>query len=361
MSKNITKRASGRLLALDYLRGFFIVVIIIDHMWRFPSLGALLSGQAKLWVTAAEGFVIISGFLIGYIRGYKGLRLPFSVIARTLALRSLMLYGWLVIASLTYVWIEWSGVVHSMPYTPTAVGGVHDWHSTLTSIMTFEHPHTWVHFLYLYAIFLAISIPVVWLFRHKLSWVIALGSLLLYWVGLVNNVEWFKWQIIFFLPSIAGFYFETIQSWWRTIGNRNRRMISSYVTLFALCTVLASILVAFIPSVLPAPAVEGLGRVFMTAAFSPLRVIVALLWFTALALLFQQLTPWLKHHTFGVLEYIGTHSLTAYISHGLIICLVNLLLPDSTSIIVNTLYNLVAILAVYYFIRLPIVRKVLPR
>ena len=74
--------ASQRIDAFDYLRGFFIVVIVIDHLWSFPSLWTFLTGEARLWMTAAEGFVLISGFLIGFIRGRKGLKLPFHDIAK---------------------------------------------------------------------------------------------------------------------------------------------------------------------------------------------------------------------------------------------------------------------------------------
>ena len=357
----MSKTTSSRLLALDYLRGFFIAIIIIDHMWRFPSLGALLSGQAKLWMTAAEGFVIISGFLIGYIRGSKGLRLPFSSIARTLALRSLLLYCWLIIASLFYVWIEWFDVVRSMPYTPTAVAGVRDWGSMLTSIATFDHTHTWVHFLYLYAIFLALSIPVVWLLRKKLPWVVAIGSLVFYLIGLSSDIEWLKWQVIFFIPSIVGFYFDAIRAKWNQLGKNKQRQLSLYLFLVVLSTLLISIVSVFLPELLPSSSVAQLEKLFLIESFLPLRVMIAFVWFLGIAMLFSYLTPWVKRYTYGVLEYIGTHSLTAYIAHGLIICLVNLFLPDSTSILVNTAYNLIAILAVYAFIRMPIVRDVLPK
>lgn len=67
---------TNRLDYLDYLRGYFVVVIITDHLWRYPSLFSLITGEARLWMTAAEGFVMISGFLIGYVRGFKGRKNP---------------------------------------------------------------------------------------------------------------------------------------------------------------------------------------------------------------------------------------------------------------------------------------------
>ena len=60
-----TTATNRRLLALDYLE-VFIVVIIVDHLWRWPNLFQFVSGRGELWASAAEGFVIISGLLIGY-------------------------------------------------------------------------------------------------------------------------------------------------------------------------------------------------------------------------------------------------------------------------------------------------------
>lgn len=51
----VTKQRS-RLDVLDYLRGFFIVVIIIDHLSRWPSAFSLFTGQAWLWIDQSMGF-----------------------------------------------------------------------------------------------------------------------------------------------------------------------------------------------------------------------------------------------------------------------------------------------------------------
>ena len=63
-----TQRRS-RDLALDLLRGYFLVVIMIDHLRYAVNPLYLVSGRQSLWVTAAEGFVLISGFLVGMLRG----------------------------------------------------------------------------------------------------------------------------------------------------------------------------------------------------------------------------------------------------------------------------------------------------
>jgi len=68
-ANNLSKRR--RIFELDLLRGFFVVIIIIDHLQLWPSPLRYLTGEGRLWVTAAEGFFLISGLLVGYIRGFK--------------------------------------------------------------------------------------------------------------------------------------------------------------------------------------------------------------------------------------------------------------------------------------------------
>ena len=356
---------TGRLVSLDYLRGYFILVIVIDHLWRFPSLWALISGEAKLWVTAAEGFVMISGFLIGYVRGARGLKLPFSAIAKKLFNRALMLYAWMVIVSMGYIWLEWHHRVPNMPFTdfdPDVTEGNYleaFWH------VVGGQPHAWIHFLYLYAIFLVIAIGAVYLFRKRLSWLVVALSIALYAVGILQDIEWMKWQIVFFLPSVAGFHFDTIRTAWSELATKKRRALKEYLFLAAGLTLLASILTTYLPQLFPTGLISSLSDIFQIEHFSIARVIVAGLWFIALAFTFEKFTPWIQKYTRGTLEYIGTHSLTAYVAHGYVICLVNFLLticvPHFLLIPYHTLLGAITLVGVYIIIRLPILRTILPR
>jgi hypothetical protein len=58
---------SKRILSLDLLRGFFLIVIMIDHVELYPNGWDFLTGKGRLWVSAAEGFFFMSGLLIGMI------------------------------------------------------------------------------------------------------------------------------------------------------------------------------------------------------------------------------------------------------------------------------------------------------
>src|SRR3982750_3905966 len=82
---------SQRILAFDLLRGFFLVVIMIDHIELYYNGWDILTGKGRLWVSAAEGFFFISGLLIGMM--YKR-RLPLGMkfIFKKMWTRAIQLY-----------------------------------------------------------------------------------------------------------------------------------------------------------------------------------------------------------------------------------------------------------------------------
>lgn len=350
------------MLSLDYLRGYFILVIIVDHLWKYPSAWTLISGNAWLWVTAAEGFVMISGFLIGYVRGFKNLALPLWEVTKKLWSRAALLYVWSILVSMGYLWLEWQHIIPHMPYTPLREG---DYLGALIHFATSGDPHMWIHFLYLYAIFLAIAPGFVWLFRKGNTALAIIATLLLYLGGLVFDVEWMRWQVIFFGTAAVGFHFETIKSWWSSLAHVRRTSYKIILFSLSAITLASSIIIAFWPSLVSGDTIRFSEAIFKIEGFSPIRVMIAALWFASLAFLFEYITPFLKKYTFGIIEYLGTHSLTAYIVHGYVICLVNLLLshavPSVWDIPYNTFLGLVTILLVYALMRIPFIQRVIPK
>ena len=93
------KPRTKRIEALDYLRGWFIIIIVIDHLTRWPNFLQAITGRGELWANASDGFLITSGLLIGYIRGYKDRDKPMIEVAKKLIRRSISLYIWGVITT----------------------------------------------------------------------------------------------------------------------------------------------------------------------------------------------------------------------------------------------------------------------
>lgn len=348
----------NRFLSLDYLRGFFIIVIIIDHLSRWPSLWIVLTGKALQWVTAAEGFVIISGLLVGYIRGYKNKDEPFKKIATILIRRGILLYMWSVIATVAYSAIIWyvplQGGAPSVPY-PTG-----DWATLIHDTILLQYTNVWVYFLFLYAVFLIASPIAIWLFRQRAAWLAVLISIFVFIVGTITHDKAMQWQILFFIPATVGFYLPTILAWWSRIDSRQRRLVKSWTVGATLITMIISVITVFFPVLLPHVS-SITNMLFDKDTMSFARVIMAFLWFTGLFFIFKKFEGRIAKRLGWLLEPIGTKSLTAYIIHGAILCVLSFFTVDTESLIINSLIALVAILLVWSIVRTRHVNKLIPR
>ncbi len=71
MSQDITTEqptpTTKRIRAFDILRGYFLIVILINHIELYPSFFDFFTGRGRLLVSAAEGFFFMSGLLVGMV------------------------------------------------------------------------------------------------------------------------------------------------------------------------------------------------------------------------------------------------------------------------------------------------------
>ena len=347
----------NRFLTLDYLRGFFIVVIIVDHLSRWPSLFAIVSGKALLWVTAAEGFVAISGLLVGYVRGFKNKDQPMRSVAKKLLLRAGLLYLWSLIASIAYAAIIWYVPLKGgAPWVPIPVG---DWQELITQLITMKYTFVWVHFLTLYALFLAAAPIAVWLLRKGLAWVVAIASFAALIIGWNLHNEALQWQFLFFIPTIAGYYLDSIMNWWKKLTAKTRHSITTATLAVTGLTIGVSIIATFYPAIL-GDASDTLNALFAKDTISLWRAGIAFLWFGGFILLFSIFGTFIQRFFGWLLLPIGTHSLTAYILHGVAICAISFVGLGSENILANTLLGATAILITWGLLKVPFVRKVIP-
>lgn len=357
MSKPGIKTAD-RLETLDQLRGFFIVTIIIDHLSRFPSLFVVFSGKALLWVTAAEGFVSISGLLIGYVRGYKNRDQPFKQVAMKLLHRAWILYLWAFIASVTYIAIVWYiPLKGGFPSTPMPVG---DWQAFLIAFVTLQYTWPWVYFLTLYALFLAAAPIAVWLFRRNLAWVVGAVSLLLLILGWVTDIEALQWQFMFFISSIIGLYLHAILTWWHARKQSTQIAIAASTVTLTVITVATSVIFTYYDQSFEAFADSVNSGIFAKDSISLARTGMAFLWFTGYMFIFYRFRHFIKKALNWLLIPVGTHSLTAYILHGLALCTISFFTVGGDNFWINTFLGIIAIMITWGLLRIPFVRRVIP-
>jgi hypothetical protein len=348
----------SRLETLDHLRGFFIVTIVVDHLSRFPSLFSILSGQAILWVTAAEGFVGISGLLIGYIRGYKNRNDPFKDVAFKLLRRGGILYLWSLIASIGYVAIIWYiPLKGGFPSTPMPVG---DWREFLTELVTLQYTYVWVHFLALYALFLAASPIAIWLFRRNLAWAVGVISFVLLIIGWMTKMEALQWQFLFFIPSIIGFYLQSILTWWHALKRSTQITIATTTVGFTIVTIAMSVIFTYYDSAFESIANSVSDGIFAKDSVSLARTGLAFLWFTGYMFVFYKFRHFIKRFFSWLLIPAGTRSLTAYILHGVSLCIISYFTIGGDNFWVNTFLGIVAVMITWGLLKIPFVRRVVP-
>jgi hypothetical protein len=346
--------AKQRILALDYLRGFFIIVIIVDHLWRWPNLFATISGRGELWASAAEGFVIISGLLVGYVRGYKNRKLPLLTVSRKLVSRGVMLYLWMIITSVALVSASWNLTFKgNMAYIPINPG---DWNTLFTSILRTDYVHTLTHFLYLYAIFLVLSPLVIWLLRRSRPIVVALFSTLMWAWGYTHGIEWMQWQFLFFIPAIVGFYLDTLFEQYHMLS-RTIRLVIRYGSIgifFVTAAISASI-------ILPTDPGTYQDTLFGRDPVTPATILISFTWFLGLLSLFQLILPFLRKWLGWLLLTFGERSLTAYILHTIPLVICQLLFAQSDNIWFNSLLAACSIVATWALLKIPYINRVIPR
>lgn len=374
-AKPLVKTPKRRIFELDLLRGFFICVIILDHLQFWPSPLQYLTGQGRLWVSAAEGFFLISGLLIGYLRAYKGAKTPLRDLSRILLSRAAMLYLWCVI--ITFVGFALASLMPGdgalLPKFPTTE------HITtlpiyIWNVITMNQASDWIYFLRLYAIMLAVTPMFLWLLR-KGHWLVALAiSVGLYAISFLFGIDdpALQWQVLFFGAALIGWKFEAIMSWLRSRPRVRLGIILGLIAVTLSTMVLSYFMVhgwKIVESTTTPLSRESYvsirGYVDPWFSNNPMmisRLVLSFVWFAGLLALFHVLRKWLLKYAGWLLLTFGQGSLTAYCLQAIALIPIVTLVPFSESNYwLNGLIGIVTILFIYILMRIPLVQKILPR
>src|SRR6185312_714123 len=92
----------GRDLRLDLLRGFCVFAMVVDHVGGGSWLYALTGGNRGP-ITAAEGFVFLSGLVLGIVSRQRLARDGLRAAVRSSLERAWTLYGLTVTLTLIFV------------------------------------------------------------------------------------------------------------------------------------------------------------------------------------------------------------------------------------------------------------------
>lgn len=363
-----------RIYEFDLLRGFFICIIIIDHLQFWPSPWQYLTGQGRLWVSAAEGFFLVSGLLIGYLRVYKAMHVPLRDLTKLLLRRAFMLYLWGVVITFLVVAISalmpGSGALLPKPPEPWVVSSLG---SYIGNVLTTAFSSDWIYFLRLYAIMLASTPLFIWLIRKGWWWVALSLSFGLYTFSLVSgyNEAALQWQVLFFGAAFIGWRFEAMLAWLRERPMFRRSLITGLIVTTLSTMVLSYFMVhgwSYVEA--PGATINRVAYVSVRASVDPWfsnnpmvpsRLILSFVWFGGLLALFHVIRPYLLRFFGWLLLPFGQASLSVYCLQALVLLPIVTFVPLTGNFWLNGVVGALVLFLFAGLIRVPLVQRLLPR
>lgn len=368
------KVPSRRIVELDLLRGFFIFIIILDHLQFWPSVWQYTTGQGRLWVSAAEGFFIISGLLIGYLRAYKGAKHSLKDISKKLWKRAALLWFWCVVITTVALLLSLylPGNNSLLPQPPSS--------QLLSSpiqlgwdIITMSYSSDWIYFLRLYAIMLAVTPVFLWLIRKGqalLSLALILG---IYLSSLLFGIEEasLQWQVLFFGAALIGWKLETILNWFSERPTTKKYLLYGLSIVTVATMILSYFMVhgwSYVESPTTAISVDTyisirshVDPLFSNSPLVPIRIALSFVWFFGLLSIFHIFRKQIKRFLGWLLMTFGTASLTAYCLQAIVLVFVVKFVELDGGFLTNTVAGLAVVMLIWVLMKIPFVRKILPQ
>lgn len=211
---------------LDFLRGIAIVFMVVNHLESHSYFNNITQGH--IYASAAEGFVFLSGFVLGMVtlkrisrEGLRTAMLKLLQRSRVLYITSFTLMASLGLLSL--VAPSWT-----RPSFEQAPGS---WWQIILAAATFHLAPPVVDILQLYVLLLLVSPVFFWLLRKGL-W---LPVLTLSWsVWAIQQVHPYAfsfhpldrefpyftfatWQLLYVNGLLMGYYREVVGKWWQKL------------------------------------------------------------------------------------------------------------------------------------------------
>jgi hypothetical protein len=217
--------ANRRDLRVDLLRGFCIFAMVVDHFGGDSWLYALTGGN-RFYVSAAEGFIFISGFVMG--QAYRSKRdrsgLPAAMAealrrARTLYLATVALT---IIFSLLYLYTDialWTGRDFGL--------GIDSLQEIVVAALTLHYTYHGTDILAMYTLLLLVA-PLILLLLSLGEWYWVLAVSWLWWLTYQiypeeASIPWYirhgenfplaAWQVLFVTGHVLGYHRAALTGW----------------------------------------------------------------------------------------------------------------------------------------------------
>ena len=352
--------------------------IILNHLQWYPNGLDWVAVRGSLFVSAAEGFFLLSGLVLGMVRGRKLLEKPFKYAATLLLKRAVVLYIASAVLTFLFLLIGWHFFMDNPGLKPGIRPIDQPLGEVIWGVLSFQYLYGWADFLRLYCLFLFASPLVLWLIRQG-KWYIALAGSIGLWAlfPLINArmpqsaelLMGLSWQLIFFGGFIIGFYWQPLTECWHRLHRQTRKRTLGVVLGLAVLTLGANIVLATgsALNLLPDPILSwynSLQPYFYKEQLPWPRLLLFSLWFCLGFYLFHAFEKQIIKYAGWLLLPLGQNSLYVYILHAIVLFFVHTLImaPDpSTPLLVNLIASLTVVGVIYLAVRKKFLFQIIPR
>ena len=356
------------------MRGYFLVVILLNHLQYYPSPLAGISGEGLLYVSTAEGFFAVSGIVLGIIRGRKLIEAPFKKAAALLWKRSFQLYLTSIVLTLFFTLIGWFFVNSG----GLKFGIYSDWTNIFDLIwqtLTLQYTYGWADFLRFYALFLFAAPAALWLLRKGLGYLVIAISLLIWCLYPLSPFspelsQPISWQVIFFGSFVIGYYWPVLVEYWKKLSLTLRNTIGVILVSVTVLTIIGSSLLVFGYELGGAigQQLETTHRVveqYFNKDRMPIeRILLGAVWFWAFFWVLRKYESTIVKTVGRFLLPLGENSLYVYTIQAFIVFFAHLFIlqPRGTeNMLINFIVSVFAIALVWLAVRTKFLMKIIPR
>lgn len=345
-------------LALDLLRGYFLFVIVVDHMRFVVNPLYYLSGKMSLWVSAAEGFVLVSGFLVGKLRGDQARTRGLAVASRHLLRRAGTLALWCALLTISYRVI--SEALGHWPEVPNwdEPGSLLDW---ILGAVVLRRTYGDHNLLALYALYMLAAPLGLYLMMRGRTAVFLLASALLwaasfrFWLRWSSSVQAdASWQLLFALGMAAGFHEARIAARWAALSSGARRALRGAGAIASLAILATSVIRLHAASLPPLEV-----ALFTRERLGPGRLVCGVIVISTMYAYARLHEDWLVRTVGRFFVPLGQRSLYVYILQSML----TYLLVDSTltNPWLSLATSLSALALIWVFIKHRVLFGIIPR
>lgn len=313
-------RAEGkRDLRLDFLRGLCIIIMVVDHIGGDSPLRVLTGGNT-FFVSAAEGFVFISGLLLGEVYRKIVEREGFGAALRKALHRAWKLYLLTFVLTLGFgygawligsPWADRQELIHPARFA--------------IRVLTLQRSYVFTDILVMYTLLIVGAPLALWLLHRRWTWSLLAGSWalwLLYQISpgdagqplpTIQSFHPAAWQIFFVHAMALGYHRKRVAAWFNALPQL--RVFAVWLLLFAALLTLYIVGGALIDPLIPSDPDALLRNIFLKNPVRIGRILAALIVFPLVFLIVKYAWQPLRRAIGWLVLPLGQFSLYSYTMH----------------------------------------------